>query len=499
MELQFEKIPCPCLYAAVREVQNQESTQEIKLSDAMPDIGRIIGCWGQLIARGKEWRGDGIAFSGGLMAWVLYAPEDGSPVRCLDTWMPFQMKWDLPPDTREGEIRVHTLLRSLDARSVSPRKIMVRAGIAAQAEALAPMESDVFQPGEVPEDVQLLQNTYPVRLPREAGEKTFLLDEELTVPGTDPKPDKLMYYSMGPQITDRKVMANKIVFRGNGNLHILYTSEDGYLHTWDFAMPFSQFAELNGEFGSDAGVSIVPGVTSLDLDLGEDGKLRVKCGIVAQYVVDDRRNLTLTEDAYSPERTVEMQEEVLALPMQLDSRQENIYGEQTVPGDAERVVDAVFLPDFPRQRTVEGGIRVEIPGQFQVLFYGEDGTLQSGTARWEDSREIPCADSCRMMLDVEGMGRPQVTPGSGAMTVGGELQLRQTAQSEQGMPMAAGLRVGEKEAPDPMRPTLILRRSGGQRLWDIAKSSGSTVAAIRSANGLKEEPEKGQMLLIPVS
>ena len=71
MELEFEKSTCRVLKRALREVQNQELTQEIKLTDGMPDVGRVIGSWGQVILRGKEWRGDSIAFSGGVMVWVL--------------------------------------------------------------------------------------------------------------------------------------------------------------------------------------------------------------------------------------------------------------------------------------------------------------------------------------------------------------------------------------------------------------------------------------------
>ena len=59
--------------------------------------------------------------------------------------------------------------------------------------------------------------------------------------------------------------------------------------------------------------------------------------------------------------------------------------------------------------------------------------------------------------------------------------------------------LGEEREPDGNRPSLILRRAGNQRLWDIAKESGSTMDAIRKANHLQEEPAPGQMLLIPVS
>jgi hypothetical protein len=64
--------------------------------------------------------------------------------------------------------------------------------------------------------------------------------------------------------------------------------------------------------------------------------------------------------------------------------------------------------------------------------------------------------------------------------------------------MVTGLEIGEINAADPGRPSLILRRAGNDSLWDIAKSSGSTMDAIRKANALEEEPNPAQMLLIPI-
>ena len=94
---------------------------------------------------------------------------------------------------------------------------------------------------------------------------------------------------------------------------------------------------------------------------------------------------------------------------------------------------------------------------------------------------------------------PQVTQGNGSMNVKVQLPMELTTTAIRGIPMVIGLELGEEKAADPDRPSLILRRAGDARLWDMAKASGSTVEAIRRANGLQEEPAPGQMLLIPVS
>lgn len=497
MELQFKENACSCLDTALREVQNLEQTQELKLTEGMPDIGRILGAWGQTVLRGKEWQGESVSLSGGIMVWVLYAPEDGSEPRCLESWIPFQMRWELPLHTPEGMLRMHCLTRFVDARSVSARKIMVRCGVAAMAEAFCPMEAKWYGPENIPEGVELLRRTYPVRLPRESGEKTFLMEEELTFPASAPQPEKLISYAVYPQPADRKVIGNKILFRGSVILHVLYASEEGQLYSWDFELPFSQFSELDNSFTADASGDVLMDVTSVELELSDEGQLGLKAGMVAQYVVDDVAMMELVEDAYSPGRELEVQTQPLELPVILETRRENLYGEQAIPEDANIAVDVQFLPDFPRQQRTENGVMLLCPGTFQVLYYGQDGALHSANLRWEGKKPIPADENSR----ITAVPVPMVAQSSlgGNLTAKAEIPLQLTVTGTEGIPMVTGLELGQQRQPDPGRPSLILQRAGETGLWEIAKMSGSTMEAIRQANHLKEDPTPGQMLLIPVN
>lgn len=495
MEMNRETISC--LDTVLQEVRTAELTQQIKLSDGMPDIGQILASWGQVILRGKEWRDGEVSVNGGILVWVLYAPEDGSAERCMDSWIPFQMKWDLPEDIPEGILRIRCLPRFVDGRSVSPRKIMVRCGISALVEAYVPEERELAVPAGTPEAVELLESTYPLRIPKGAGEKVFLMDEDLTLPDSAPQPEKLIYSRMEPRITDNRILGDKLTFRGNGNLHILYRTEEGQLHSWDFSMPFSQIAELEQEYGGDAQADVAPVLTSLETELDDEGHIRVKCGMAAQYRITDRQMVSVVEDAYSPDREIGLKNETLELPVVLEQRRENLYGEQTVPSDANVVADVSFLPDYPRQRPGEQGVEMEYPGNFQVLYYGTDGILHGANARWEGRQQLK-ADSQSRMMAVPMPMEPQALVGNGQIQLKAELPVDITATTRQQIPMVTAVEPGQVRVLNPDRPALILRRVGEHRLWDIAKGSGSTVEEIRRANGLQGEPVPGQMLLIPV-
>ena len=497
MEVNFDRQTISCLDTALQQVQNSEQTLELKLQEGMPDVGRILTAWGQPILRSKEWREDQVQFSGGMMVWVLYAPEDGSEEQCVQGWIPFQMRWELPENCPEGTLRLRCLTRFVDGRSTSPRKILVRAGLAAMAEAFVPVEILTAQPGEGQKQVPLLEHTYPVRLLKEAGEKAFLMEEELYLPDSAPKIRQLISWRVTPRITEHRVLADKVVFKGNGNLHVLYRSDAGQLHDWDFELPFSQYADLRGEYGGDARVETAIMPTSLEVELRENGNLDIRGGMTAQYLISDKQSITLVEDAYSPVWDLTVRQEDITPPVVLENRRENISGEQTIAVDANLTADVQFLPDFPRQRRQENGVEIEYPGQFQVLFYDGDGRLQGTTCRWEGNMGLPSDENSRIAAVPVGAEAQAIT-GSGKILVKVELPVDLTTTVKCPLPMVTGVTLGERKQPDSNRPSLILRRAGHSSLWEIAKTTGSTMEDIRRANNLTGEPTPGQMLLIPV-
>lgn len=497
MEMQFTDSVITGLRPVLWEAASSEQTQEIRLTDGMPDVERVISTWGQSVLRSKEWNGSGIACSAGMMVWVLYAPEDGSAPRVVNTWLPFQLRWDLPEGTPEGTIRIQCQTRFADARSVSPRKILVRGGMSALAQAYVPEKYSIGNMENNDSRLELLHRRYPVRLRKEAGEKTFNMDEELTLPESAPKPESVIYWAMEPKQQDVRVLSDKLVFRGVGNLHILYRSQEGQLHSWDFSVPFSQYALLDETYGSDAQGDLCFAVTSLEPELAESGMIRLKCGLVGQYVVTDREMLDVVEDAYSLGWELQMEQEAPEMSVLLDRRRENLYPELTLPVDADVAADVRFLPDFPQQRRESSAAVLQWPGTFQVLCYGPDGSLRSAAARWEGEQRVPL-DSAADLFARPGMPEAQATVGSGTLSVTAEYPVELEAGTEQPVPMVTGIRTGAEKKPDGSRPSVILQRAGAESLWEMAKKNGSTMEAIRRANGIQEEPAGNQMLLIPV-
>ena len=491
MELQFEKRELSCLVQAVRAVKELEVTQEIRLTESMPDVGRVLAGWGQVVLRGKEWQGNRIAASGGVQATVLYAPEDGTEPRTVEAWIPFQMKWDVSDGDREGPMRMMPLLRFIDGRNLSARKILVRAGVACLGEGLIQKRTEIFSPPPVPEDVELLRRSYPVRLPREAGEKSFTMEETLEV-GSHPV-SEILSYTMQPEVTESRISGDKVVFRGIGRLHLVYRCREGRIRTRDFEVPFSQLGELESHYDSDATVDTMLAVTGLELEPAEE-KLALKSSLTAQYLIAHRTMLELVADAYSPSREVGIRQEELYLPMILDETRERLRAQGDFPDVRMEVADGVFWPGFPQTSRTGDRAEMEIPGRFQILGDNADGDLRTATARWEGRISLAADERSRMDAVTIPTGDVQWN----GMEAHAEVEVRTVTQSRRGLPMITGLELGAIRETETMRPSLVLCRPSGRDVWKMARDCGASPAAIRLVNGIREEPEDDGMLLIPI-
>jgi LysM repeat protein len=79
------------------------------------------------------------------------------------------------------------------------------------------------------------------------------------------------------------------------------------------------------------------------------------------------------------------------------------------------------------------------------------------------------------------------------------LDLRYCALSRRQITTVSGLHPTEAPEDSGEQPSLVLRMlEQGERLWDVAKAYGTTIADIISANELSDEgAAAGKLLLIP--
>lgn len=498
MELPFEKTVCRYWKQKLYTLHNQEQTQELRIPDGMPDVGRVISTWGQIVLRGKEWNERSIGIQGGIMVWVLYQPEGDEGLQRLETWIPFRSRIDLPCAEGDGAIRVQSVLKNADTRVLSTRKLMLRCSFGLLVQALVPAQAEISLPADLPEDVEVLRNSYPMMLTVETGEKRFVLDEELEIPAIGSGVKELVYFQLEPELVDQKVLGSKAVFHGVGNLHVLYWNDEERLCCHDFQVPFGQYLDLEGEYEDDAQIRNLLCVTELELDVEDDGLLHLRCGLITQYTVHNRSILDLVEDAYSPCREVEMHYDELTLPAILDTQLYSVDLSARIPGQELSPLDKRFRPSFPEVSRRADDVEITLDGSFDLL--GEEkGSISAKSAKATEKKELKSHITSDTVVFSWQKGNPGCRQEGMDWRVDTQMVLDLSTINTSTVPMVTAVKLGEIRGPAPDQPSVVIRRKEkGQRLWDLAKQCGSTVRSIERLNALEGEPEDDRLLLIPV-
>jgi hypothetical protein len=333
-------------------------------------------------------------------------------------------------------------------------------------------------------------------LTRETGEKSFLCEERLELPQGTGTIEQLLYYRLTPRVTEQKVLGSRAVFRGTGMLHLLCREEGGRLRSLELELPFAQYLDLEGDYEDGAEVSNLLAVTSLEAEPTDDGGIQVRCGLVSQYIINAPTVIRCLEDAYSPQRELELVLQEVELPAWLEEQARQIELGERLTGEG-IPVDQIFFPEPCMVTRIPEGAQLSFGGSFQTLCRNEEGELVS--------RGQKTSHTVNLSTSSDTIPCTWLRSGASARREGGGWMLEQTVEGRIGsvstkpLSMVTAIRAGELRDPDAERPSVIIRaKRGEETLWDIAKVCGSTVSAIQRLNKLEREPEDNRLLLIPV-
>lgn len=503
MELLFEtqtaKYLREVLYAAI----SQEETSETIVPDSYPDVERILDSFASVVIRGKDYRSGGVNVSGGIHAGVLYMPEDHSAPRTLHFYIPFNVKADSDEATDHTRAMVDCHVRSVDARAINSRKVMIRVNLAGHVAGYEPAEQNLYsyqpQPGC---DLQTKVTTYRVIRPLELGEKPFTMAEEAELPSGRAPMQELCRYQTDLEVTEARMVGNKGVFKGAVNLKLLYLTEDGELNTWSCQLPFSQYVELEHDYDEEE-LQTMMVLTDLNVEdaNGQGKRLLVNLQLLAQCAVVGERSMEVVEDAYSLCHDFTPRWQTLEAAGRLDRQSLNQVVRSAVQVPARSVVDTQIYLDTPVLRHQDDTATMVLPLTANILYVDEEGELQGTCARLESTCQTALADGCTCRPCARLTGEAFAVPAGEGVEVRCSVGFTVDSMAHQGMNTLCGGQMSEECTAAADRPSVILRPAkADDTLWSVAKGCRTTTDAICKANGLDaDNPKLTGMLLIPIT
>ncbi len=502
MELLFQKYELEHLERIWSHSAVGEQTADVILPDSFPDADRILEAFGTLTLQDVECLTDTVSLSGTVLAGVLLVGENGQ-VYSLPVKIPFGVRKELGTVIDHGIPLYHCELRSVDARIVNSRKLLVRVGYDWSFEVYTPCKREIAYVEEPSEQLQLRIAEYPMSLPTVTGEKQFTLNEEVELPENTPAISEILTWHTRLSLLEQKAVGSKAVFKTELLLHLLYEDPRGKLCTYEWRLPVSQFMDLDRD-APEGEVRTILHLTQWELETDssvESRRLFLRMGLRARAMVYEIRNVTLVEDAYCTDAVLEPQWEQWQLRPLLDSQ--GLRGTAQWRGEEPMgtVVDLWPWTGAGEKEHRGDSLTYRIPVTCNVIYYDKEGALRSKQLRPYMEGELPLHPQGECCLRDISCTEAYCNTGAGGMELRIPVQLRGDRFGEQAVRCLSGAELLPLPENQDPQPAVILRRTEeDEDLWSIAKAYRTSPKLISQANALDSTPiPEGTMLLIPLS
>lgn len=487
---------------ALRRTLVREETAEAIVPDALPDILRILDTGGTVCLRGKDSSDGRVTVTATAELTVLYVPESGRGVRKIAVSVPMEITGDCPEELSDALMTATLTLTGADARTVNPRKVVVRAECACDARLYMPAALVNTVPKET-EGVYYKTCSGTARLPVSVREKTFVITDEARFREGAPAVGEILRARTALTVESAKAVGSRAVVKGTALTDVLYEGKEGGLYNETLASPFSQIVETDA-VGEAADFDVAMAVTSFYstrslMDESGGDTLSLEIHAVCQCVAYADTATERVTDAYSVKCPVELTMGQCGTECLLGREKLHSEAAVSVP-TAERAAKVLSVT----ANTVAGNVRNAQEGrvavtvlQASVLYENASGEISASSRRVETEWKLPAGGELGC---VSVAGDIQVNINDGAIELRAGLEAEVSRVEEMNEAYVECLELQEEQALDKADlPTLTVVRCASHDLWTLAKSHFSTQEAILEASGLEPDtvPEKGTVLLVP--
>ena len=501
MELLFQEYDLNHLERVWSHSAVGEQTADVIVPDSYPDVDRIIEAFGTLTLQDVECLTDSVSLSGTVLAGVLLVGENGE-VHRLPVRIPFGVRKELGTPIEQGVPLYRCELRSVDARLVHSRKLLVRVGYQWTYEIYTPCTRTISYLEEPSERLQLRWAEYPLQVPTVTGEKQFTVNEELELPENSPAVSEMLKWHSRLQILDQKVVGSKAVFKSELLIHLLYEDPQGKLCNYEWRLPLSQFTDLSAD-AEGGEVQTLLHMTEWDLEPDsqvESRRLFLRVGLRARSMVYEVRRVKVIEDAYCTDAHMEPQWDQWQYRPLLDTQ--SLRGTAQWRGEEPMgtIVDLWAWPEEGERQRSGDSVTVKIPVMCSVLYYDKEGKLRGKQLRPYMEGDLPLHESGECSLRDVICTEVYCSGTGGTPELRVPVQLRVDCFGNQVIRSLSGAELRPLPESKERTPSVILRRTENrEELWNIAKAYRTSPKLIAEANALDDGPIPADtMLLIPL-
>ncbi|MGI5966651.1 MULTISPECIES: DUF3794 and LysM peptidoglycan-binding domain-containing protein [Anaerotruncus] len=509
MELNLQKQTVSINEVIYDGVAEQPLECDVLLPDYCPDIQKILRCEVMPLLLSSTVNGDKLSVDGMAVAHLYYLGEDGC-IRHAEYKIPYTKMIELRAAPQNPSVNVTQNVDYFNCRAVSQRRLDMRGAVSISARVTGQTEEQVVC-GAQGLGMQLCRTAVENTRVFPQAARQLVVREDVELGYGKPSVGGVIRYAATAEVTDYKVIAGKLITKGEAAVKIIYQCEEDpkRLEVMEYALPVSQIIDIEG-VDEDCLCSTWYDVCGIDVTPknnsdGESRMFGLEITLNACAVAHRKMQLETCCDCYSTQFECKQNQKQVPFVQLIDVVAENCMYKESLdlPQNVKSIVDLWCVPSGMNVKIEEDCAVVTGKLDICMFVYEENDEIAYYDQLREFSHKIPVKTAFDTMVF-----HPVVKAESATFSMSGhdKMEVRCNIKIKGGMynqyrkKVICDITVDETHQKPRQENILYLYYADEQEpVWEIAKRYNTSVEAIRAGNELEGDTLGGRrMLLIPM-
>ena len=513
MELKLDKEPV-LLTETVYDGQTEQGIElEHVLPDYYPDVFKLLKCTLTPRIISYSVSDNKLFIDGVVYVKVLYLGEGSNEINVVDQRFTYSKTVELSRAVRNPVVNIFPSAEYCTARAVSGRRIDIRGAVSLKIKVSGVYESELLC-GAEGMGVEVNTQTVGICDDRLSGGSQYIVREDIET-GAGGGISAVISSDCSAAVTDVKVIADKVVVKGDAAIKALYiiknSSGETSAEVMEATVPLSRIVDLNGVTDShitSAELDIMD--FSLDIKQSDDGENRT---FSSEMTVDCKVNaykesqIKLVSDLYS----TEYDSSFTVTPVKLECAPKPVSVQYSARSDIEcsdtgigEIFDAECdILGITSGVSDNGRIKLNTRLLFRITGRSDDGTpiIADKNETVDIETDIPSDEVFTLLPGTYVSGVSFGITGDRSAEVRAQINILGNSCRVNTVNAVDEITVNE-DKPKQKDTDYALRlyfADEGEKVWDISKRYNTSAAAIIAENDLESESAVvSGTILIPI-
>lgn len=493
-------------------IQEQGIDMDYILPDYYPEVFKILRCEASPRITHYNLVDGKLTYELCVDVTVLYCSEGSKQLNSLKQKLTYSRSLDLGTNKNEAEITLVPKSDYSNCRAINQRRIDVKGVVTIRVKVISEKNSEVICDASGM-NIQMKKQHVDYTVGKLLAEKNMSIDEAVELSAAKSSVISVVRTSCISDVPDVRVIANKVIAKGNCTVTVLYSCQDTgvpSMEIMNFSVPYSQIVDMNGvdetyHCFTDVCVTDCDVTPGSDKD-GKTRKLDCKIGLRVSCCAVKSAHTELVTDVYSTKYPCESgfsQFRINKLPVNISESFSTKSVIEYNEGTVEKVYDIWCTVGNTAEKPEGSSDGINISGMLMIsaLIRNSEGNPVLIEKETAFDHTIPGEESDKLNIYIKPCGCSYSISSDNKIEVTADLIIcgKKYGTSEISGVSEIKILGDTVKSRDGNYSVKLYFCSEGENIWDIAKKYSTSVEEVMRENNLYDEKvNENCMLLIPI-